>query len=387
MTNTRNETETFQTIEVDGIPSFTKELPINTPVIVGNRVPKGIEDLLGSAYSLSKKGKQKKEGMLFSWNLWRRPYAIECGEEKARSWIAKQDFDQDTVNELEKGFIDGKFYLLFDGGHRRELHKKTFPDKSTWDVEVYPVDDIETAYGMFGNIQDKLMKKLSRDLLVYFDLVGGNPEAKQIDSDLYNAGLVNYANADAIHPKAYADDISIPSIPVNGFKTTMKIKGSRRVIKSATEVILEAFKDAINPNERFRINQYVYYGVVSAMVFSPELATSHKAVIVDTLKDIFRKCLLSKNLSVSQQMVALKLAMFENCHLADNVTPELAGLTIYKAVAEYQKNLPANKQVTETADIEFSDYKNNVKRRATDQLNKIKKLQANQSFDLEEVVA
>lgn len=276
---------------------------------------------------------------------------------------------------------------MFDGGHRRELHKKTFPDKSTWDVEVYPVDDIETAYGMFGNIQDKLMKKLSRDLLVYFDLVGGNPEAKQIDSDLYNAGLVNYANADAIHPKAYADDISIPSIPVNGFKTTMKIKGSRRVIKSATEVILEAFKDAINPNERFRINQYVYYGVVSAMVFSPELATSHKAVIVDTLKDIFRKCLLSKNLSVSQQMVALKLAMFENCHLADNVTPELAGLTIYKAVAEYQKNLPANKQVTETADIEFSDYKNNVKRRATDQLNKIKKLQANQSFDLEEVVA
>ena len=311
--------------------------------------------------------------------MWRKPFAVEIEESVARAWLSKQTFDAETSARFEKGFVNGKFYLLFDGGHRRGIYTTTFPNETHWDCEVYTPDNIEQAHSMFTDMQDRLVSRLSRGVLMFQSLAGGNPVAKQVDSDLKLAGLVNAANDEAIHPVAYRDDLSRPAIVPNGFVKTTKLNGSRNWLKVATDCIVEAFENAIDPNKRMEINQYVYYGVVYSMINSPQLASTHKHLVVDALKDIFRKCIKTKCISASQQVTALKLAMFDQLKVVDNVTPAQSGFAIYSAIVA-QNN---TEDFVESCSILINEYKNKSIRQANDKLNTVKKLKANTTKQLE----
>ena len=390
----QEKTDSTQTVPViiEGKPSITKNIPIDIPVIFGNRKPIGIVSLMERAFEqfsgtdskfkkeyLQNKNNKKVKRLLFNWNLWRKPFAVEIEESIARAWLSKQTFDTETSARFEKGFINGKFYLLFDGGHRREIYTTAYPNETHWDCEVYTPDSIEQSHSMFTDIQDKLMSRLSRGLLMFQSLAGGDAHAKRVDKDLFSAGLVNQANDEAIHPVAYRDDLSRPAIVPHGFVKTTKLTGSRNYLKVATDCIVEAFENAIDPNERFEINQYVYYGVVYSMINSPQLANTHKHLVVDALKEIFRKCIKTKCITGTQQVTALKLAIFEHLKIVDNVTPAPSGFAIYKAIVTQDNT----EELIESCDTLIDEHKNKSIRQANDKLNQVKKLKANTTKQLE----
>lgn len=228
------------------------DVDINIPTIRGNRRPKDWMKYLTKAGG-------------FSWSMWRKPYVARVPIKAFRKWIdslakhRQADFEGGVISIPGKGMYG---QVMFDGGHRREIHKFVFPTEKTMLCDVYYVDTVEEAHLQFVKIQFELQKRLHRDLLFIQSVLGNDENAKKVAADLTYTGLV-VDHEGTVAPLEDVEDFTKPAISKNGFET---ICGAFDIdlIREGVDILKGAIMKGTQ-SRRFKFNQYLLYAVVDVL--------------------------------------------------------------------------------------------------------------------------
>ena len=193
--NASIETDSKKPISVKYQQPETMEVDIDVPNIRGNRTPIDYMKYL-----------EMQGG--FDWSMWRKPYVVEVSAAAGREWV--DSLPADKQSHFEKGFvaIEGYgmvFRVMFDGGHRRELHKLAFPGYKTWKCDIYKVETVKEAHIQFVKIQSELQRKLHADLLFVQSYYGGDTRVSKLVDLLKYTGLVVQYEDDVVGEESLND--------------------------------------------------------------------------------------------------------------------------------------------------------------------------------------
>lgn len=256
----------------------TMEVDIDVPNIRGNRTP------VDYMKYLTMQGG-------FDWSMWRKPYVVEVSAAAGREWV--DSLPADKQSHFEKGFVAIEDYgmvfrVMFDGGHRRELHKLAFPGAKTWKCDIYKVETVKEAHIQFVKIQSELQRKLHADLLFVQSYYGGDSRVQKLVDLLKYTGLVVQYEDDVVGEESLSD-FSKPAISINGFK---KIKVfDKDSIKLGVDLMKKTFKVDNESTQRCRINQYLLYAMAGVLDRCKVLglSTTERAELVQSTLDIWAK--------------------------------------------------------------------------------------------------
>lgn len=320
----------------------TEKVRLDTPNIRGNRTPKSgdIEKYVRLAGG-------------FDARMFRKPYVAKVTAEQGREWINSLPKNKDR-SLYETGFLDaegnedGYFRLLFDGKHRKELYTKLLLDRgesldgATWDCDVYMINDVKTAHDQFVKIQSELQKNLHKDLLfiqkVYAG-VGKKSAEEKIITHLNKAGLV-VAHDDEVVGEEHIDDISKPSISVNGFKTIMANFADKNFVyvEDAVDILKDSLAGYQGAQSRMKLNQYLVYGTAYALqqVNGQVDADSRKKLVKDSITHWVSEIIGFESARAEEQLDSLKIAHADAWGSSKlNMSPFSSGIAVTQIVENY----------------------------------------------------
>ena len=321
----------------------TEKVRLDTPNIRGNRTPKegDIEKYVRLAGG-------------FDARMFRKPYVAKVTAEQGREWINSLPKNKDR-SLYETGFLDadgnedGYFRLLFDGKHRKELYTKLLLERgesldgATWDCDDYIIDNVKIAHDQFVKIQSELQKNLHKDLLfiqkVYAG-VGKKSAEEKVITYLNKAGVV-VAHDDEVVGEEHIDDISKPSISVNGFKTIMSgFKDKNFVyVEDAIDILKDALSGYQATKTRMKLNQYLVYGTAFALqqVNGQVDTESRKELVKDSITHWVSEIIGFESAKAEEQLDSLKVAHADAWGSSKlNLSPYSSGIAVTKIVENYQ---------------------------------------------------
>ena len=187
---------------------YVESLPVDIPSIKGNRQTRAATLLKNLA----------KEGG-FNPGVWRFPNVIKVSAEAGEQWIA-QCIDKGYIVKGDsdhqcymKGFINGSFYIRWDGDHRHKIWKgHYFPEDinnfvdakekhGSYDCMVYEVDNVPQANSLFVKIQKTLAKSLHPDDEWCNQYLSGDEETLKQADNMELCGVGVRDSNDDIFPK------------------------------------------------------------------------------------------------------------------------------------------------------------------------------------------
>ena len=198
---------------------YVETLPVDLPSIKGNRKT--------SASTIIKN--LVKEGG-FNPGLWRFPNVIKTSVEAGKRFI-QRCLDEGWIKEggydhkvMLRGFINGAFYLRWDGDHRHKMWKgHYFPDSinnfidpliehGSYECMVYEIDDVSKANELFVKIQKTHQKNLTPDDEWCNTYLSGDDLAHQQAQDMRLCGVgVKDSNGDIYPSQAFDEELWVSS--------------------------------------------------------------------------------------------------------------------------------------------------------------------------------
>tara|TARA_R110000851_G_scaffold228534_1_gene381270 strand:- start:33 stop:1145 length:1113 start_codon:yes stop_codon:yes gene_type:complete len=224
---------------------YVETLPVDLPSIKGNRKT--------SASTIIKN--LSSEGG-YNPGLWRFPNVIKAPIEAGKiyiqkcldeGWIKEGSFDH-TI--MMRGFINGAFYLRWDGDHRHKIWKghyfpsrindiiDQFEENGSYDCMVYEIDDVSKANELFVKIQKLLQKSLTPDDGWCNTYLSGDGLAHHQAENMRSCGVgVKDSNGEIWPTQAFDEELWISSRLFNDYVHMYGRDNVQRAIRDISEIL------------------------------------------------------------------------------------------------------------------------------------------------------
>jgi len=170
--------------------------------------------------------------------------------------------------------------------------------------------------------------------------VGKKSAEEKVITYLNKAGVV-VAHDDEVVGEEHIDDISKPSISVNGFKTIMSgFKDKNFVyVEDAIDILKDALSGYQATKTRMKLNQYLVYGTAFALqqVNGQVDTESRKELVKDSITHWVSEIIGFESAKAEEQLDSLKVAHADAWGSSKlNLSPYSSGIAVTKIVENYQ---------------------------------------------------